>query len=267
MKTTILLILLILSVFAFFLTEIIFLILRGFFNQGVVEEFLFLGLFVVIFGISVYATFRERSSVFGRICWRGNSQLNKIYLTFDDGPSESFTSQILDILKKNGIKATFFLVGENISAFPEISRRIVQEGHGIGNHTYNHEVLPLKSPKAISEQILRTEEAIVKATGIHPKLFRAPHGWRNMFLQPVAEKLGYRVVGWTLGVWDTDCPGTEKIVRRCLRGLTNGCIILLHDGGGDRSQTVEALSSIIAGAFKQGFEFGSLDALLAEGRR
>lgn len=163
------------------------------------------------------------------------------------------------------MKATFFLVGKQVECYPDLARRITAEGHTIGNHTYTHHVLPLKGPSAIRHEIKRTEKVIVGVTGVRPALFRPPHGWRNPFVNHVVRRCGYCLVAWTLGVWDTDCPGKDEIVRRSLNGLREGCILLLHDGGGDRSQTAEALPEIIDGTRQRGYEIVPLERLLDVG--
>jgi peptidoglycan/xylan/chitin deacetylase (PgdA/CDA1 family) len=213
--------------------------------------------------------FERRAPVFGRVFWRGPSGVRAVSLTFDDGPNEPYTSQVLDVLKGFDVKATFFLIGEKVEAYPDTVRRTAAEGHELGNHGWDHGVLPLATPARIREQIVRTNDAIMNAAGTRPVLFRASHGWRNPWVNGAAKEAGCRPVAWTLGVWDTDRPGAREIVRRTLRGLGGGSIILLHDGrgtehGADSSQLVEALPEIIEGARAAGYRFLTLSEMIGE---
>ena len=196
--------------------------------------------------ILAFGVFERRSPIFGPVFWKGKAGGNRVALTFDDGPNEPFTSQILDILKERQVRATFFVTGSNCRRFPGTLKRLARDGHEIGNHTWTHEVLPLKPPSRIEEEIRKTSDIIEKHTGRRPTLFRAPHGWRNPWTNAIARRCGCVPVAWTLGVWDTDRPGAEAIARRTLKGVRDGCVILLHDGrgvedGADSSQLVEAL--------------------------
>lgn len=244
----------------------------SFFAHGAVRLQIFLIVTFLVDAILLYGAFDRRAPIFGRIFWKGNRDLCAISISFDDGPNEPFTSQILDVLKAFGIKATFFVVGQNVEAFPDALRREVGEGHEIGNHTYDHEVLPLKSPGQIRSQLARTNDLVEKITGARPRLFRAPHGWRNPWVNRSACREGCVPVAWTLGVWDTDRPGTNAIVERTLnglKGLKDGCVLLLHDGRGvehgiDTSQLVSALPQIITKAREEGYRFITLSEMVKE---
>jgi peptidoglycan/xylan/chitin deacetylase (PgdA/CDA1 family) len=231
--------------------------------------FLSAAVFMLLETALLVGVFDRRAPVFGRIFWRGRGGRRTISLTFDDGPNEPFTGRILDILKLCGVKATFFVVGANVERFPEATRRLVAEGHEIGNHAYSHRVLPFKTPGFIRNEIRRTSDLIASVTGVRPVFFRAPHGWRNPWLNRVVRSEGLIPVAWSLGVWDTDRPGADEIVGRTLRGLKNGCVLLLHDGRGtecgpDSSQVVEALIPIIDEARRTGYEFVSLLEMMKE---
>jgi len=232
---------------------------------------LFIYFFLVLEILLLYATFQPRAPIFGRTFWRGAKSEHAICLTFDDGPNEPYTSQILDILQKFKVKASFFVVGENAEVSPETLRKETEEGHEIGNHTYDHSLLPLKSPSSIRQQIKKTSDLIENAAQVQPRLMRTPHGWRNPWIKFIAKKEGLTIVSWTKGVWDTDLPGTEVIVRRALKGLKNGCVFLFHDGRGterdvDSSQLVEALPMIISEAKKREFKFLTLSEMMKDAR-
>ena len=224
-------------------------------------------LFLLTEGLLLYGVLERRAPIFGRIVWKGPKHPKSIALTFDDGPNEPYTSHILDILKEFDVRATFFLIGENVERFPEVVRRHVVEGHEIGNHTYSHDALPLKFPGRIRDELRRTSQLIHRTTGVRPRFFRAPHGWRNPWMGRVAKEEGCVPVAWTLGVWDTDRPGAHVIVERTLSGLGSGCILLLHDGRGtelraDSSQLLAALPIIIREARLAGYHFVTLSEML-----
>jgi len=227
--------------------------------------------FLVAAAIVLVGMLDRRAPIFGAIFYRGRADVAAIALTFDDGPTEPYTSLVLDILRDSGVKATFFVIGQKVEQAPTVVRRIVEEGHEIGNHTFDHGVLPLRGPGHIRQTIGATSEIIARVAGVRPALFRAPHGWRNPWVDRVAREQGCEPVAWTLGVWDTDRPGADVICDRALKGLANGTVLLLHDGRGldreaDVSQLVEALPGLISGARRLGFRFTTLGAMLAEGR-
>lgn len=239
-------------------------LLTGFFSPLVI-----IILFTVGEGVLLFGVFERRAPLFGKIIWKSTSNNGAVFITFDDGPNEPYTSQILDILAQYNVKATFFTIGENAARYPEVVRRIIKEGHAIGNHTYTHDVLPLKSPRYIRDQIRRTSDLIELFTGLRPTFFRAPHGWRNPWVNKIAKEEGCIPVAWTLGVWDTDRPGAEKIIARTVKGMKNGCILLLHDGRGveskaDSSQLAEALPIIIQRTTTMGYTFLTLSKILKE---
>jgi peptidoglycan-N-acetylglucosamine deacetylase len=220
-------------------------------------------------GISAYGTFSPNAGVFGRAIGRGSASEMLLYLTFDDGPNPRGTEEILDVLEREGVPATFFQVGRHVALYPRIARRVAESGHEIGNHTLQHAKLHARGPRFIRRELLGAHEAILAATGFAPRSFRAPHGLRNPFVNPVAYRLRYDVFGWTFGVWDSDRPGAEEIRRRVRARLCPGAIILLHDGdgydpAGDRSQTAGALTGIIRDARDAGYEFRPLRDLASQ---
>lgn len=222
--------------------------------------------FLVVDTVVLYAMLERRAPLFGRILWRGPTSRAVVSLTFDDGPNEPYTSRVLDVLRQADVKATFFVLGTNAERYPEAVRRIVADGHQLGNHTRDHAVLPLRGPRDIRSTIRSTSDMIEKICGVRPRLFRAPHGWRNPWVDPIAREEGCEPVAWTLGVYDTNRPGAEVIRQRVLDGLGNGCIILLHDGRGlewhaDASQVVEALPGIIEATRRRGYVFATVSQL------
>ncbi len=215
--------------------------------------------------IGAYA---PNSRLFGPVIGRGPATSPSLYLTFDDGPNPTATPLVLDTLARHQVPAAFFLVGDHVRRFPALARDISAAGHEIGNHTDSHTKLHFKGFRASADELKRAHQTIVDAVGRPPRLFRAPHGYKNPFVIGAARELGYRVVGWTFGVWDSARPGAEVIRRRVAAKLRPGAILLLHDGDGydpqgDRVQTAHALDGIITDARDRGFTFRPLAELFA----
>jgi len=220
-----------------------------------------LGISVV--GGAIHGAFHRNSFVFGPALGKIESNRKVVAWTFDDGPNPDATPRILDTLREKGVRATFFVLGSHAERWPELVRRISHEGHQIGNHGYFHRKLQFKSPFYVSRDIRLGIRAIRRAGAPAPRYFRAPHGFRSPWTTPIASSYGERTVGWSLGVWDSDRPGVDEIVRRTLEGVEPGSIVLLHDGDGynpdgDRMQTAAALPLIIDRLKEQGYEFATL---------
>ncbi|WP_414753136.1 polysaccharide deacetylase family protein [Anabaena sp. CCY 9910] len=191
-----------------------------------------------------------------------NSNEKVISLTFDDGPWQKTTPEILEILKQNQIKATFFWVGQAIQANPDIAKRVVAEGHAIGNHTWHHWYRRMNEATAKSE-IERTSDLIYKTTGVKTHLFRPPGGVLNNGLAAYAKSQKNAVVMWSLTSADTDPRAKPEVfVKNVVKGAKPGYIVLMHDGGGDRQRTVKALPQIISGLKQQGYKFVTVPELL-----
>lgn len=183
-----------------------------------------------------------------------------IALTFDDGPWTTTTEQILDILKQNNVKATFYWVGQAIQENPDIAKKVVAAGHAIGNHTWRHLMEDLDEPTAVQE-LSNTAKLIYQATGVRTHLMRPPGGNLGGELVNYAKKKGYLVTMWSADTSDY-YVSTPLIIDNALRDATPGGIVLLHDGGGDRAQTVEALPQIISSLRRQGYKFVTVPELM-----
>jgi len=224
----------------------------------------------VIDGLFVYSYLVPNFPLGGRPFYSGRTDGNRVALTFDDGPRPPYTGQILDVLKKEGVRATFFILGDNARRFPELVRRIEIEGHRIGNHGMDHGILMFASGRDAVAQVEASDLAIRDAGVTDPALlFRAPHGWLSPAAYRAIGHRGYRVTGWSKGVWDTAQPGVEVIVSRTLEVLRPGRILLFHDGWAgpheeDRSQTAPALTRIIRETKARGLEFVTVEQMLAE---
>ncbi|HET7170578.1 MAG TPA: lysylphosphatidylglycerol synthase domain-containing protein [Gaiellales bacterium] len=217
-----------------------------------------------------WATFMPNARLFGKVVGVGSTPLPMVAITFDDGPSPEWTPGVLDALRDAGARATFFALGRQVRAHPDIARRIVEEGHELASHGDDHSLLVFAGPRAIVHQFRAAETALGEAVGGRAsKLFRAPHGFRNPFVSAIAGQQGYRMVGWHGAVFDTARPGVDAIVARCRSVLRPGAILLLHDGdgsgrGGDRRQTVEAVPHILASARERGLEPVTVSQLAEE---
>lgn len=175
-----------------------------------------------------------------------------IYLTFDDGPDPTYTPQVLDLLARYGARATFFVIGRSAAAHPELIQRIAAEGHTLGNHTYNHPSLAGMGREQVLAELGRTQEAL---GGLGAACMRPPYGAEDQFTATYAAELGLSVVRWGIDPQDWARPGAATIAAHVLARAHPGAIVLFHDGGGDRSQTVAALEPILSGLSAQGYQF------------
>ena len=196
------------------------------------------------------------------------TQQKIVALTFDDGPYPPYTGQVLDVLKENHVKATFFLIGQNAEKHPELVQRIVAEGHQVGNHTYHHVDLLKADREKIAFEVDRTNKVIQDIIGTAPHVVRPPHGFRDAVVLDMMAERQLKVVEWSIMSRDWTNPGVDAIVSRTVSKVKNGSIILLHDGDGteskdSRAQTVEAARLIIRDLKEKGYKFVTVDEILA----
>ena len=197
----------------------------------------------------------------GQIVYKATISNSKVIaLTFDDGPTPE-TLKILEVLQKHQAVATFFCLGANLRENPEIAKRVVQAGNAIGNHTWHHFYHNV-TEKTASDEIDNTGVHIYRSTGAKSLLFRPPGGRLNNGFADYAKKKNYVVVMWSIDPKDFLQPPASEIARTVLSQATSGAIVLLHDGGGDRQQTVEAVSTIIPKLKQQGYRFVTVPQLL-----
>jgi peptidoglycan-N-acetylglucosamine deacetylase len=194
----------------------------------------------------------------------GSTHVPEVALTFDDGPSP-YTPQVLAILNQYHVKATFFLWGQHVQQFPGYAQQELAAGHTLGNHTFTHPHLTTLSSSNILSELTRTQNAIRQATGFTPTLFRPPYGEYNSTVLADAGQVGLSsTIIWSYAPQDWTLPGASVIASRVLSNTSNGSIILLHDGGGDRSQTVSALPTIIQGLQARGLRLVTVPQILAD---
>ncbi len=193
-----------------------------------------------------------------------------VAITFDDGPNPTYTPQILDILKEKGVKATFFTVGLHVKKYPDIARRIVNEGHDIGNHTYTHKDLVPTTRRMILAQVHKTDQAIERITGVSTNLFRPPRGiYSSAVRKLLVDEEGYNLILWTVSSVDWRGLSPCKILRRISRYTRPGAILLFHDSGAlvrregaSRENTVESLPMVIDYLQAKGYEIVPISEML-----
>lgn len=213
--------------------------------------------------VYVYRGFGTQADIIRRLPEPGN----RVAITFDDGPSELYTPRILDVLKEKNAKAIFFMVGMQVEKKPDLVKRIVEEGHEVGNHTYGHITVPNSPAPRLAAQIMRANFAILQHGGVYPQFLRPPRGMYDMRLRRLAGLLGQNLVLWSLSSQDWHPRATlDGIVDRVVERASAGDIILFHDSGSllgkdgaNRSHTVEALGPIIDGLRAKGLEISGLE--------
>ncbi|MGG1674921.1 polysaccharide deacetylase family protein [Neobacillus sp. NRS-1170] len=186
-----------------------------------------------------------------------------IAITFDDGPNPIYTPQVLEIFSEAGGKATFFMIGKQMSKYPEMVKKVAEQGHEIGNHTFTHPKLSQLTQEKCSEEIERNESLIEELAGRKPVVFRPPYLDYNHETLSVLEQKSYPMIGaLNLGAHDWEQPGVDHILAKTRDCVRNGSILLFHDGYGDRSQTIEAVRILVAELSSQGYQFVTVSSLL-----
>jgi peptidoglycan/xylan/chitin deacetylase (PgdA/CDA1 family) len=209
---------------------------------------------------------RGRSSqVFGPTVWRGPRNVRAVALTFDDGPSDG-TPELLDVLARYGVPATFFVCGMHVRRRREVLREIAARGHEIGNHTDTHARLWLRDRRFIRDEVSRAQDAIAELTGSVPRLFRPTYGVRWFGLREVQHEFGLTSVMWTVIGRDWVLPG-DAVAARVVRRASNGAIFCLHDGreahdAPDIRNTIDAVRTAVPRLLDSGFEFRTVPGLI-----
>lgn len=188
-----------------------------------------------------------------------------VALTFDDGPSPTYTPQILSLLSRYNARATFFVLGVEVRANPKLLKDIAAQGSEVGSHSVNHADLGTLGAEAIRRHVTLGAEAIRKVLGRAPRLFRPPYGSMPLWARTIVVAEGQTPVLWDIDTQDWARPGTRLIASRVLDHVRAGDIVLFHDGGGNRSETVAALEIILPALRERGLQPVTLDTLLASG--
>jgi peptidoglycan-N-acetylglucosamine deacetylase len=227
----------------------------------------FLIVFASLTYVFAYPNPNPKVMFLGKVIDRINSTDKVVALTFDDGPNGKYTEEVLNILDREGIKATFFLVGKNVEAYPEITREIMQRGHIIGNHSYTHPwKLPFETKQSILNEVHKTENSIYNIDSLHTTLFRPPHGIRSPWMLNVLKNEGYEVITWDDMTIDYTKVKSANIANTIIKKVRPGSIIVLHDGLNlnhkvSRENTVEALDIIIKELKKENYKFVTLQGI------
>jgi len=212
-----------------------------------------------------YATYAVRSQWLGHTIWRGRTDTDEVALTFDDGPSED-TQELLDTLEELKLKATFFMIGQNVEQHPRIARRVAEAGHQIGNHSYSHPIFLYRSAHETTQQLCHAQRVIAETTGVQPQFARPPCGVRTPAYFAATRDLNLRTIQWSDTGFDWKHRHAESIARDAVRRARGGSIILLHDGDTarkqNRKQTVAAVPLIVSHLKSRRLSVASLDRLL-----
>lgn len=195
----------------------------------------------------------------------GPADEKRVALTFDDGPDSVYTPQIMDILDKKNIKATFFLIGSRAELFPDVVKRMVEKGHIVGNHTMTHPVIVKLDKEKTKENIMDAEKVLADLTGYRTSLFRSPYGSLNPEKIEEIKKMGYKIIAWNVDSLDWKSLTEEQVMYNILENVKGGSIILQHSSGSkeeDLTGTVGALPRIIEVLEKEGYEFVTIPELL-----
>lgn len=189
------------------------------------------------------------------------NQEKVIALTFDDGPWPE-TPKVLTVLREFNVKATFFILGQNLLLYPEIIKQVVQEGHAVGNHTWTHSY-PKMEPQKAKAEIENTSAKLQLITGLKTRLFRPPGGILDNGVADYARRKNYAVIMWSIDTKDYQKPTASVLADRVLNQARPGDIVLMHDGGGNRSVTIEALKIMIPELQKRGYRLVTVSELLS----
>lgn len=212
---------------------------------------------------SVFLDIDTRGVQEAGVYYRASTGEKVVALTFDDGPHPYYTDHILDILAEEGVKATFFEIGENIASYPDVTRRVLAAGHEIGNHTYTH---PLggKAPLVELEEEIRKTDLLLEKLGCPAvRLFRPPQGKYPVGLASSLQKNGKMTVLWNIDTRDWDKRTEEQIIREVETQVRGGDIVLFHDFVGGESATVPAIKKLIPALKERGYQFVTVSELLA----
>lgn len=202
---------------------------------------------------------RKTYSLTNDVLVHGNSELKEVALTIDDGPKPENAREVLDLLGKYGVRATFFVVGKQVQQYPALVRRMMDEGHEVGNHTENHPTLIGKSPDLVRNEIVACDKAIFKATGAHTNLFRPPGMRFDQNVLHTAQDMGFVTVHWNVAVGDYTELKPEAIARKVIATTRPGSVILLHG----HPDTIKALPMILESLKKQGYRFVTVSQMLS----
>lgn len=216
---------------------------------------------ILCIALFVWFSFSVSLGFYVRTFCRKHTEQKLLALTFDDGPHPTYTPQVLDVLKRYGVKATFFVIGGCIAGNEGVLRRIHEEGHQVGNHSFSHKnTFPLLGKVSMMADMHRCESVITAVTGQRPRWFRPPFGVTNPNVAKAVKILNYRVAGWSIRSLDTVISDKDRVVKRVVLRLRPGRIILLHD---HLPNTPYIMEELIRQAVEKGYRFATIDELTA----
>ncbi len=244
------------------LTVTVFILMIVFDWQAHVPFSFYVALVLIYLIINFWGTIFISSNFFILTKCKAAKVTDSIAITFDDGPVPEHTDQVLSILKEHNVKATFFCIGKNVKEHPALTLQIHQDGHLIGNHSYDHgSFFDLQSSKKMRGELRETNDAINKTIGLLPRFFRPPYGVTNPMLVKAIVRMNFVTVGWSIRSFDTTAKKKEKLLARITQRLRAGDIILLHD----RCKiTAEILPDLLNYIRSIGLRVEPLDKLLEE---
>lgn len=223
--------------------------------------YIYLILFVAWSLIVFWGCINVSSNFFLPIICKANADKKEIALSFDDGPAKNYTPEILQILKKENVKATFFCIGNRIASNEDILKQVDAEGHIIGNHSYSHHFwFDMYSSKKMQADLRQMDDELQRVTGQRPKLFRPPYGVTNLNLKKAIVKGGYIPVGWSVRSLDTVAKDEKQLLNKIKSGIKPGAVFLFHD---TCKITLKVLPEFIQEVKKQGYQIVPLDKMLA----
>ncbi len=205
--------------------------------------------------------------IFPSCLWSGSRHSQTIALTFDDGPHPQYTPQLLSVLDRYQIPASFFWLGTMVERSPALSREIYQRGHWIGIHGYHHQAFPLLSPSALKESLAQTQQAIARACQLEPQFVRdvrPPNGLFTPQTLDLLQQWNYRAVMWSVVPEDWARPGVSVVVQRVLQQVKTGSLIVLHDGHYGGQDVAETAAQLIPLLLQQGYKFATINQLWQE---
>jgi peptidoglycan/xylan/chitin deacetylase (PgdA/CDA1 family) len=209
--------------------------------------------------LSFHKTPKIICSLFPAFTWKIKTEKKEVYLTFDDGPVPTLTQEILEILNQYSVKATFFCVGENIDKHPEIFKKVISEGHMVGNHTYNHLKAWKVSENSYIDNLIKAETAIEKYAKNGKKLFRPPYGQFTRKLYKRLSMLGYQVIMWDILTKDyLPDLNVNRAYEKCIQGTDDGSIVVFHDNMKARKNALNLLPMYIIKLKSEGYQFNTL---------
>lgn len=220
----------------------------------------FIALLLLYSAVLFYGSFYIHSNFFLKAHCSGKTNDKIIALTFDDGPAPEFTLQILEILKKNEVNATFFLIGENAEQNPHLVKQIISDGNLVGNHSYVHGTwFDLQSAKKMKAEMQQTHHLVHQIAGRQMNWFRPPYGVTNPHVKKAVKGMGYNLIGWNVRSFDTAIQSPAKLLKRLKDMLKPGAVILLHD---TQKTTLEVLPDFLQYVKEQQYKVVPLDKLL-----